>query len=82
MRRIIMRFVFFVTGTNQQDEGKPVFDGEDIDISDLIPVAEVAEPEIVEKKLVKREKLDKKRKIEQILDETLPLDVPSIVYNS
>lgn len=52
-----------------------MFDEEDIDISDLIPDADTAEPEIVEKKLVKREKLDKKRKIEEMLDETLPLDV-------
>lgn len=38
--------------------------------------AQEEKPQIVEKKLTKREKLDKKRKIEEYLDQHLPLNVP------
>lgn len=65
-------------GINEkEDEKKPKF--EDIDISDLVGEEEV-EPEIVEKKPTKREKLEKKRKIEEYLDEHLPLNVSHIRY--
>ena len=61
----------------KEDKKKPKF--EDIDISDLVGEEEV-EPEIVEKKSTKREKLDKKRKIEDYLDEHLPLNVSHKQY--
>jgi hypothetical protein len=58
----------------KEDKKKPKFD--DIDVTDLVQEEEdVVEPEIVEKKATKREKLDKKRKIEEYLDEHLPLNV-------
>ena len=58
----------------KEDKKKPKFD--DIDVSDLVPDEDLSEPEIVEeKKPTKREKLDKKRKIEEYLDEHLPLNV-------
>ena len=51
-------------------------------MSDLIPDevedAPLEQPQIVEKKPTKREKLDKKRKIEEYLDEHLPLNVPTL----
>lgn len=67
----------------QEDKKKPKFD--DVDISDLVPeeeaeeLGEAPEPEIIEKRPTKREKLDKKRKIEEYLDEHLPLNVPLAV---
>ena len=42
-------------------------------------LGEAPEPEIIEKRPTKREKLDKKRKIEEYLDEHLPLNVPLAV---
>ena len=61
----------------KEDKKKPKF--EDIDISDLVGEEDI-EPEIVEKKPTKREKLDKKRKIEEYLDEHLPLNASRIQY--
>ena len=61
----------------KEDKKKPKF--EDIDISDLVGGEEV-EPQIVEKKPTKREKLDKKRKIEEYLDEHLPLNVCQLLF--
>ena len=63
-------------GTDQkEDKKKPKFD--DIDISDLVEEerGERKAPETVESKVTKREKLDKKRKIEEYLDQHLPLNV-------
>ena len=77
MKVITMRFVHTFLRVNvQEDKNKPKFD--DIDISDLVQEEEeeeVVEPKIVDKKPTKREKLDKKRKIEEYLDEHLPLHV-------
>ena len=56
----------------KEDKKKPKF--EDIDISDLVGEEDV-KPQIVERKPTKREKLDKKRKIEEYLDEHIPLNV-------
>ena len=76
MKLIIMRFVPLELSINgKEDKKKPKF--EDIDISDLVGEEEV-DPEIVEKKSTKREKLDKKRKIEDYLDEHLPLNVSHV----
>ena len=61
----------------KEDKKKPKF--EEIDISDLVGEEDV-EPEIVDKKPTKREKLDKKRKIEEYLDEHIPLNVNHIRY--
>ena len=58
----------------KEDKKKPKF--EDVDISDLVQEEDMGvEPEIVEMKSTKREKLDKKRKIEEYLDEHIPLNV-------
>jgi hypothetical protein len=66
---------YYING--KEDKKKPKF--EEIDISDLVGEEDV-EPEIVEKKPTKREKLDKKRKIEEYLDEHIPLNVNHIRY--
>ena len=63
--------------TLKEDKKKPKF--EDIDVSDLISEEDVVEPTIVDKTPSKREKLEKKRKIEDYLDEHFPLNVFSIL---
>jgi len=76
-----MQRVFDEDYYTAEDKKKPKF--EDIDISDLVPIedgqeyddSQPAEPQIVEKKATKREKLDKKRKIDEYLDEHIPLTV-------
>ena len=86
-----MQGVFDDEYYNNQDEKKPKFD--DIDISDLVGKEdaedghryeddETVDATVIEKKATKREKLDKKRKIEEYLDEHLPLNVPNFVYLS
>ena len=62
----------------KEDKKKPKFE-DNIDISDLVGEEDV-EPQIVEKKPTKREKLDKKRKIEEYLDEHLPLNVCQLLF--
>ena len=57
----------------KEDKRKPKF--EDIDISDLVQEEDEPQSEIVEKGPTKREKLDKKRKIEDYLDDHFPLNV-------
>src|SRR5438045_6074079 len=73
----------------QEDTKKPKFE-DDIDITDIVPDEEEQEEDnaeedgpkeemdgdnVVKKKLTKREKLERKRKIEEYLDEHLPLNV-------
>jgi|SRR5271156_4733676 len=67
----------------EEDRKKPKF--EDIDISDLVPEEEQETdviPENGSKTLSKREKIEKKRKIEELLDETLPLNVCTLSFPS
>ena len=77
-RLIIMRYVPTLNGGDEkEDKKKPKF--EDIDISDLVGEEDIEtkdfKSEIVGRKLTKRERLDKKRKIEEYLDENLPINV-------
>lgn len=76
MTNTIRRFVLGFQVDRQEDKKKPKFD--DIDISDLVPEDKFEEDVVTvvdNKKPSKREKLDKKRKIEEYLDEHLPLIV-------
>ena len=76
MTNTIRRFVLGFQVDGQEDKKKPKFD--DIDISDLVPEDKFEEDVVTvvdNKKPSKREKLDKKRKIEEYLDEHLPLIV-------
>lgn len=67
----------------EEDRKKPKFD--DIDITDLVPEQEQETDIILEagpKTLSKREKVEKKRKIEELLDETVPLNVCTVSISS
>ena len=61
----------------QEDKKRPKF--EEIDISDLVEEDVEQAPQIIENRPTKREKIEKKRKIEQYLDEQFPLNVVSYI---